>query len=239
MKNISCPAIITLLVAIFLSGCASVSVTKIQSQDSKGFVLPKKILIQEFMANDSALKVDRQGAALQELKSKMATQLAGDLAKSLKENVLPAKTLASGTKPPREDAWLVTGSFLRVNQGSRALRSVVGFGAGGTRIETSVIVYTLKGPKPSEVLKFRTFGGSNQEPGPGIVMGAVPMNLGAPFSLVYGPAMTGLSYDIRRTAKEISAEISDSLRCHGLKTKNLKLKVKLLKDESKLTNTQN
>jgi Domain of unknown function (DUF4410) len=237
MKTISYPAIITILAVTLMSGCASVSVTKIQSSNSQGFVPPKKILIQQFTASDSALKVDRQGAALQELKSKMATQLAGDVAKSLSENVLPAEPLASNSRPPREDAWLVTGSFLRVNQGSRALRSIVGFGAGGTRIETSVIVYALNGPKPSEVLRFRTFGGSNQEPGPGIVMGAIPMNLGAPFSLVYGPTMTGLSFDIHRTAKEISAEIADFLRSRGCKIKNSNLKVKLLKDMSRLTNS--
>lgn len=238
MKKTPCAAIIAILASAFLSGCASVSITKIKPSNPQAFGLPQRILIQQFTADDSVLKVSREGAALQELKSKMASQLADDLKKSLSENVLPAEVLASGVKPPRSNAWLVTGSFLKVNQGSRALRSVVGFGAGGTRIETSVVVYALKSAKPTEVLRFRTYGGSNQEPGPGIVMGAVPMNFEGPFSLLYGPTMTGLSFDIRRTAKEISAEIQDFLRSNGLKTKNPTLKVKLLKDESKLANTQ-
>ena len=30
----------------------------------------------------------------------------------------------------REDAWLITGEFVRVNEGSRALRGLIGLGAG-------------------------------------------------------------------------------------------------------------
>lgn len=232
MKTTIAPTILLPLAGILFSGCASVSVTKVQTPDIQAFAAPRTIYVQPFPGADSAFRVDRQGAELKILKSRMAKQLSDDLVHQLNDSVLPAKVISSGDKVPRGDAWLVTGTFERVNQGSRAFRSIVGFGAGGTRIETSVVVYDLRDARRREILRFRTFGGSNQEPGPGIVMGAIPMNLEGPFSLLYGPTMTGLSFDIRRTAKEIAAELSDDLQKHGVLPKNPKLKVKLLNNKT-------
>jgi Domain of unknown function (DUF4410) len=53
-------------------------------------------------------------------------------------------------------AWLVTGEFVRVTQGSRALRGLVGLGAGGTKLETAVRVYDLSHLSKGPVLQFET-----------------------------------------------------------------------------------
>ena len=61
--------------------------------------------------------------------------------------------------------WLIRGEFTRVNQGSRLLRSTIGFGAGGTKVETNVYVYDLSKSSTTPFLTFSTSGGSNAEPG--------------------------------------------------------------------------
>jgi uncharacterized protein DUF4410 len=78
--------------------------------------------------------------------------------------VVPA-TRQNVSKRARADAWLVTGEFVRVNGGSRALRSLIGLGAGGTKMETVVRVYDLSRLSKEPVFQFDTSGGSNAEPG--------------------------------------------------------------------------
>ena len=51
---------------------------------------------------------------------------------------------------PRGNFWLIVSRFDRMYQGSRMLRSVIGFGAGGTKLEMTVMVYDLsrRPPRP-------------------------------------------------------------------------------------------
>ncbi|MEZ0299569.1 MAG: DUF4410 domain-containing protein, partial [Candidatus Methylacidiphilales bacterium] len=67
------------------------------------------------------------------------------------------------TLPP--SGWLLTGKFVRVNQGSRALRMIVGLGAGGTKLETEIAVRDLSQPGAPVVISTMKTGGSNAEPG--------------------------------------------------------------------------
>jgi len=217
------PAFLSLL----LCSCASVSVCKIKPAANQPFVAPKKIYVREFTGPESVFRVDRKGDSLTEFKTKTSKQLSDDLVKKLNGSVIPAEALATNARPPKGDNWLVTGNFDRVNQGSRALRTLFGLGFGGTKIETTVHVASLSTGRPLQILSFRTSGGSNTEPGPGILMG--PPDPTTILPLLWGVAMPGLTKDITRTAKEIAAEISDYLAKHGVKPKDPKLKVKLMR----------
>jgi hypothetical protein len=227
MKNPSRLGTLLLFPVLILSGCASISVSKIKTVANQSFVAPKKVYVREFTGPESVFRVDRKGDSLKEFRTKTAKQLSDDLAKKLNESVIPAEALASNSRPPKGNHWLVTGTFDRVNQGSRALRTLFGLGFGGTKIETTVHVASLSTGKPVEILSFRTSGGSNTEPGPGILMG--PPDPTTILPLLWGVAMPGLTRDITRTAKEIAAEISDYLAKHGVTPKDPKLKVKLMR----------
>ena len=217
------PAFLSLL----LCSCASVSVCKIKPAANQPFAVPKKIYVREFTGTESVFRVDRKGDSLTEFKTKTSKQLSDDLVNMLNESVIPAEARATNGQAPKGENWLVTGTFDRVNQGSRALRTLFGLGFGGTKIETTVHVASLSTGRPVEILSFRTSGGSNTEPGPGILMG--PPDPTTILPLLWGVAMPGLTKDITRTAKEIAAEISDYLSKHGVTPKNPKLKVKLMR----------
>jgi hypothetical protein len=106
----------------------------------------------------------------------------------------------------RQNAWIVRGQFTTVYQGSRLLRSAIGFGAGGTKVETKVQVYDLSQPEGAPFLTFSTTGGSNSEPGAILALTTDPVQLA--IGGVSGAAH-GLSEDAARTAREITAELSN------------------------------
>jgi hypothetical protein len=92
----------------------------------------------------------------------------------------------------------VTGQFTYVEQGSRALRAVVGMGAGGTKVETTVRLYDLSVSSSKPVVTFNTTGGSNAQPG--VITGG-GLNAGGLSSGVLN--VYGLDDDLKRTAREI------------------------------------
>jgi hypothetical protein len=111
---------------------------------------------------------------------------------------------------------VIRGKFVRVNQGSRFLRSAIGFGAGGTKLETMVEVYDLSDLSHRPFLTFSTTGGSNAEPGAITGIATDPLTLGV--GVVTGGAgglAHGLTEDTKRTAREITAELSDYMYRSG------------------------
>jgi hypothetical protein len=219
---------ILLIPAVLLSGCASISVFKEKQNPNAPFHPPTKIYVRDFSGEQKVFRVDRKEDSLTEFQKKITAQLSKDIVKKLNECVAPSERIDGNQLPKTKNAWIIEGSFDRVNQGSRMMRALIGLGAGGTKVETSVRVLDANGGKPLEILSFRTTGGSNTEPGPGaLVFPTDPTDIIMPF--VWSYAMTGLTKDTSRTAKEIAAELSDYLQKHGVKPKDPKLKVKRMR----------
>jgi hypothetical protein len=116
----------------------------------------------------------------------------------------------------RRPAWLVTGRFIRINQGSRALRIILGLGAGGTKLETQVSIFDLSTRPARLVAQCETIGGSNAEPGalisggPDVVSAGVGIGIG-----VASSAQHGVTEDSRRTARMIAYYTSQQLAARG------------------------
>lgn len=179
--------------------------------------LPSKIYVQEFVAPLDNFRVDRNERDLLAFIKAQRHALASDLVEQLSKHIAPAEILPEGKPLPRGNLWLVRGVFDRVNQGSRILRIGVGFGAGGTKLETRIAMEDLSGPHPSPFLSVLTTGGSGLAPGAwaaftpaGVffVPGAVA-NAG-------GASLGGLSVDRKRTAREIVATLSEYCFQQGL-----------------------
>jgi hypothetical protein len=127
--------------------------------------MPQKVYVADFGTRHGKFKVDREGAELLEFKKNLQGMMQVGLVTDLTHRLITAvpANLAKGYQP--ENAWLIRGEFTKVNQGSRLLRGVVGFGAGGTKMETTVYVYDLNQNSTTPFLTFSTTGGSNAEPG--------------------------------------------------------------------------
>ena len=201
---------------LLLASCASVSVEKmrhtIPPQEGPK-IAPDEILIRPFVVSNEALRVDRDSEELEEFKKELRDRLAQQTAERFKKHVANARVVAAGDTLPQGNFWLVSGEFQRVNQGSRLLRSVVGFGSGGTKMDTVVRVYDLSQKEPREFLTFETTGGSNVSQG---VLGVLTFPVGGPMAFMslanaVDGVRSGVTFDTKRTAREITATLSEYL----------------------------
>jgi len=203
-----------LILITVLTSCASVSVQKTAEQATPQ--MPKKIYIADFDVANGGFKVDREGVDLAKFKNNLRTMMQTGMVTDLSHRLIPAvpTTKEQGFKP--ENAWLIRGEFTKVNQGSRLLRGAIGFGAGGTKLETNVYVYDLSQSADTPFLTFSTTGGSNAEPGAvtGAATDPVILAIGVVASGAGGVAH-GLTEDTARTAREITAELSDYMYRSG------------------------
>jgi len=204
-----------------LVGCASVGVRNpAQAANPK---LPKQIFVADFDTSKGTFHVSRSGDQLVTLQQKTANVLANYLVADLSKSVVPA-TRQNGSRNTRADAWLITGEFVRVNEGSRALRGLIGAGAGGTKMETIVRVYDLSRLSKEPVLQFETSGGSNAEPGAvlGGMFGALP-------NALRNAGARGVTDDTARTAREITAMVADYYAKNGGQLSGPGVKPKILR----------
>ncbi|MFZ4693857.1 MAG: DUF4410 domain-containing protein [Verrucomicrobiia bacterium] len=202
--------VISFAIPLLLGGCASVSVTRVRHDaPEKAATRPSVIYVQPFAIDQGEFNVDRVADELAQFKKDLATVMQ-DYLVALAQKHLGVTARAVSAYPKGETGWLITGHFTRVNQGSRALRMVIGFGAGGTKMETAVRVDDL-GPNPDRrFLNFETTGGSGAEPG-AITGGGLS---GVAVSAATGVGK-GVSEDCARTAKMIIATLSEYMALQG------------------------
>jgi hypothetical protein len=198
------------MVPLLLAGCASVSVGNVHPKGTPPKSLPEKIYVREFIAPYDVFHVDRGDAKLLEFVKNERHALALDLAAQLSKHIAPAEILPEGKPFPRGNYWLLQGVYDRVNQGSRALRIGLGFGAGGTKLETRAIFSNLSSGKPVPFLSLLTTGGSGIAPGAWAAFTpAGAFYIPGAIANAGGASLGGLSVDRSRTAREVAATLSE------------------------------
>ena len=186
------------LMFLLLWGCSSVHVEKDSVVADDDLRPPQFIYIDKFAVSGGNWKVDREGKELDEFKQLLADHLQQMMIERFPEI---APTYPAPDVLPK-NGLLVRGDFTRVEQGSRALRAVVGMGAGGTKVETNVRLYDLAISAEKPVVAFKTTGGSNAQPG--FITGGGPGPVGlANAGISAGMNVYGLDDDLKRTAREI------------------------------------
>lgn len=203
-----------LALILALASCASISVQKAAEQATSQ--MPLKIYVADFDIANGSFKVDREGAELAKFKRNLRAMMQTASVTDLSHRLISAVPTAKEQGFQRENAWLIRGEFTKVNQGSRLLRGAIGFGAGGTKMETNIYVYDLNQNSNTPFLTFSTTGGSNAEPGAvtGAATDPVILAIGVVASGAGGIAH-GLTEDTARTAREITAELSDYMYRSG------------------------
>jgi len=203
----------TLFLLAALAACSSISVDKVTPLEHEKLA-PAHIYVQDFVTPPQVLRVDRGGKSFNDFQSTISKQIAFEVAKRVNKRLAPSSTLPLNAPTYHERAWLVTGQFLTVKQGSRILRIVFGLGAGGTKVETLVTVYDLSVKPPRPILKFVTTGGSNAQPG--VIFGLAMPNYWLIGLDVAGHIAPGLSFDVARTSRQIVAVLSEYMAQEGM-----------------------
>jgi hypothetical protein len=189
------------------AGCASISVqpgTTVATQQK-----PAKVYVEAFSTATGEFNVDRDGVELTEFKTDLQKMMTAGITADLSKRLIPAVAAEKIDFKRHEHAWLIRGQFVKVNQGSRLLRGTLGFGLGGTKLETRVQVYDLATGDPKPFLTFSTTGGSNAEPGMLPSLATDPLSLIIDAAGGAGNLAHGVTEDTNRTAREITAELSD------------------------------
>ncbi len=207
-----------LLLCAALAGCASVSVERSDLLTARAPTRsPERILVRPPTFYDPALRVDRSGVNLQNFKYELQEKFTRNLVQQLSRHIAPAQAVASTAPLPGGNYWLIAARFDGVNQGSRLLRSVVGFGAGGTKLDMSTVVYDLSQRRPRPFLLMQTTGGSNAMPGAVGSVAYFVTGFTALFSAanLFEGTRSGLTFDILRTSREVTAALSEFLYQQG------------------------
>ena len=171
---------------ILLSGCASTDQTARRSYvGDERIARPNRIIVHSFAATPADIPADSAIAGRYaqrdtpqteeeiELGRKLGAQVASDLVQEILGMGLPAELAGSGP-PPRQGNVVIYGEFVSIDEGSRAKRMLIGFGAGAAELKTLVEAFqvTSSGLRPLGSAEFRSAGGKM----PGIV---VPIGVGA------------------------------------------------------------
>lgn len=209
------------LAATLLSACSSVSV-KDYAHGGK-VTKPQQVYVAPFDTAKTSVNIgkDKDGTKVPAFKQAVATMLQDYTVKNVTKHVAPATKVASLAAAPKS-GWLVTGRFTRINSGNRAMRMIVGLGAGGSKMETEVEVYDLAAGRGKPFLRFATTGGTNAMPG--LITSGGP-GVGAVYSMVYAAA-NGTTDDAARTSRMIAGGLSEYYGQQGWIPKSKVFKIK-------------
>jgi hypothetical protein len=215
----------TALIGLALASCSSGRVRTVQGYAGAPLPPPSEVAVYDFAISPDQVQLDQApGARLQrEVENQSAserqnqaarlteTALAETLSARLQSYGLPVERLPAGATPP-PGALLVQGRILSVNEGNRARRLVVGFGAGKSSIEAEARLYYVENPAAPRFLQsFQASSDSGRMPG-----AAGTMGLGAAAGRVgTSAALSGgmhASTEMRRTGDEENADrLADAL----------------------------
>jgi hypothetical protein len=195
---------------LILTGCeGSIHTAPLPSSTAKLTPNPPIILVAPFELTTAKWLVGRDGMELVNFKESFQTNFTQQLTTRL-QKLAPTQMRWVDDLP--EHGWLVTGQFITVYQGSRALRTAIGAGAGETTLQTNVYVYDLSISKTQYVLAFKT-GVPDPKQDTGAGSGSAPAGLsalGEPISTGMGLG-SGLKLDTTRTCREIAAYLTPYL----------------------------
>lgn len=139
--------------AIFLAGCAGVSVEEPEVMASlTGLPKPPAFHVYDFAINANDVLADTTGPkfatgdgdASERLKVAQDVQAAftAVLVKKLNDKGVYARRATDQTRPAL-NSLVLRGQFIRVNEGDAMSRTVVGFGAGKSELQIAIQVYQM------------------------------------------------------------------------------------------------
>lgn len=169
-----------------LSGCAQTVVHPKYEQQTAGPVRrPGQVLVYDFsvtaadvsenqgffMAVRNSLSDTTENERVLAIGEEVRTRMAEELVAGIRDLGLPAQRAPRGAPIP-PDAIAVAGLFLNVDEGNRLQRTVLGLGAGQSRVDTEVEVYAPTQGGLTKLLEFTTHADSGSTPGALITGGA-------------------------------------------------------------------
>ncbi|MGE0827236.1 MAG: DUF4410 domain-containing protein [Candidatus Binatia bacterium] len=179
--------VVALLLILSAGGCAQTVVQPKYEQRTAGPVgHPRKVLVYDFALTGTEVRENQGlfatvGNALHDttkndrelaIAQKVQTRMVEDLITGIRNLGLPAQRAEQGAALPT-DAVAITGFFLKIDEGDRLQRTVLGFGAGQSTVDAKVSVFAPSAMSGrTKLLEFSTHADSGAAPG-ALVTGGV------------------------------------------------------------------
>ena len=212
-----------LFAGFLLAGCASTKVENREILVHDKLPMPAHIWVYNFAATPEDMPPDSDLAAqmaepstnttpeMVELGRQLGYEIATKLTEDIQKMGLPAEHAIAATKPAVNDI-VIRGYLVSVEEGSTGARVIIGFGAGGSKLTTTVEGYQMT-DKGLRKLGHGTLGATGNK-GPGAALGAATWVItGSPIGLIaqggihlYGEASgnSGVEGRAKQTAEEIA-----------------------------------
>jgi hypothetical protein len=219
------------LPAVPLAGCSHASVETTRVYQGTTLAKPMAVLVRDFTVQPTDVTLDSgRIARLRRVmsgsndvqKQTVAAQsvidaLSNGLVEEIDKMGLTARRVAANDDVSATAATvLIDGNIVSINEGNRAKRVVIGFGAGASDVETSVVLsYVAPQAITRQLARFQAKGSSGYAPGM-LPTAGVGTAVGAASTV----AVSGGTQAIRETqgatvshnADDISGKIADQLR---------------------------
>lgn len=169
----------TLLFVASVSGCAQTVVKpKYEPRIEESVVRPSKVLVYDFAVSGAEVRENQGlfatvGNALSNttkndrelvIGRQVRDRMVEDLIVGIRDLGLPAQRAEQEAGLPA-DAVAVTGLFLKIDEGDRLQRTVLGFGAGQSMVDAKVTVFAPSSLGSTKLLEFTTHADSGAAPG--------------------------------------------------------------------------
>ncbi len=220
---------------LLVFGCGPSTVTPTQYPLGQ-FPKPDRILVYDFAVTPADVDLDRgvTPTVLRAVDSQPQTEeeiqvgrlVAQKLTESLVQDLLarglPAARGADAP-PPGPTTASIKGRFLRIDQGDRTMRTLIGFGLGASQVRTFVQIYQGAGPDMKLVAEAETSTESNLKPGVGVMLGlgaatgglAVAGAIGGASTIANEAVFATVQQDAKRTAAQITDRIANYYQMQG------------------------
>jgi hypothetical protein len=211
-------------------GCATARVKNVQQAEVRTLPRPARVVVFDFATGGADVRVGSSpsrtarravGLSVAEpdlLGEAVADTLANTLVEQIKALGLPAER-ASGAEPPRVNDLVVMGQFVRIDEGSKTKRFVIGFGVGATELRTQVEVFQVTAAGWQPIKHFDTVATGSRLPGAGwfVAGGAIAGSVATSAVVSSGVGVlrelrASIDADAGRTAEEITTKLSELSR---------------------------
>ena len=179
------PRVAECLLLAALAGCAQTTVQPVREALDVTMPRPQTVLVYKFAVNMAEVQENQgifqkainaaesttQDEQTREIAQDVWNRLADELVVRITGLGLPAQRASRDTYVP-SDAVVVAGHFVDIDEGNRAQRLVIGFGAGQSKVDTQMQVLAPSRSGYRTLLEFDTHADSGEMPGAAVTMGA-------------------------------------------------------------------
>lgn len=220
------------LSVFLLAGCAGASATTRSQIAPVNKDVPSQIVIYPLATSPSEITLNQSivqrayrhvsgedaSAAQLQLARQVAQDVCGEVSGALTKKGWSAACRERGTPIYGDNVLIVDGAFTDINEGNRLRRTVIGFGAGASTLDSSVQIYQHTGQRPYLVLDFTTHADSGKMPGAallapaGVAAGAGGAAVGGTNVAVAGAK--GYTSSMQSLADKTAAQIVNQLETY-------------------------